>query len=108
MPYPTSLDNLSTNIQGTDPRTAPDHAGAHNAERTAINAIEAELGLQPKGTYVSVRARLDAIQAATAGVYTVTNVTTDRSYNANSYTFDEIADVLGTLIADLKAKAIIS
>lgn len=35
--------------------------------------------------------------------YTPTNVTTDRSYDANSTTIDEIADVLGTLIADLQS-----
>jgi hypothetical protein len=39
--------------------------------------------------------------------YTTTNVTTDRSYDANATTLDEIADVLGTLIADLKAKSIL-
>lgn len=31
------------------------------------------------------------------------NVTTDRAFDANSTTTDELADVLGTLIADLKA-----
>lgn len=30
-----------------------------------------------------------------------TNVTVDRGFNANSTTVDELADVLGTLIADL-------
>ena len=36
------------------------------------------------------------------GSYTPTNVSTDRSYDANSTTVDELADVLGTLITDLK------
>ena len=35
--------------------------------------------------------------------YSPTNVTTDRAFDANSTTIDEIADVLGTLILDLKA-----
>lgn len=39
--------------------------------------------------------------------YTVTNVTTDRSYDANATTLDEIADCLGTLIQDLQAKSIL-
>jgi len=39
--------------------------------------------------------------------YTPTNVTTDRSYDANATTIDEIADVLGTLIADLQTTGII-
>lgn len=40
---------------------------------------------------------------ARASAYTPTNVTTDRSYDANATTLDELADVVGTLIADLQA-----
>jgi hypothetical protein len=40
--------------------------------------------------------------------YTPTNVTTDRSYDANSTTTDELADVLGTLIGDLQARSLIN
>ncbi len=40
---------------------------------------------------------------AQAPAYTVTNVTTDRTYDANFSSVNEIADVLGTLIADLQA-----
>ncbi len=43
--------------------------------------------------------------AATYG--TITNVITDRSYDANATTIDELADVLGTLIADLRTKGVI-
>lgn len=39
--------------------------------------------------------------------YTVSNVTTDRTYDANATTIDEISDVLGTLITDLKNIGII-
>ena len=39
--------------------------------------------------------------------YAVSNVTTDRTYNANATTLDEIADVLGTLIADLRTKGLV-
>lgn len=42
-----------------------------------------------------------------AAAYTPTNVTTDRSYDADSTTLDEIADVLGTLIADLQTIGLI-
>jgi hypothetical protein len=38
-----------------------------------------------------------------AEIYTPTNVSTDRAYDANATTLDELADVLGTLIADLQA-----
>lgn len=40
--------------------------------------------------------------------YTVLNVTTDRSYDANATSLDELADVLGTLIADLRAKDMVA
>lgn len=38
-----------------------------------------------------------------ATTYTATNVTTDRSYDANATSIDELADVLGTLISDLRS-----
>lgn len=43
-----------------------------------------------------------------SAAYTPTNVTTDRSYDANSTTLDEVADVLGTLIGDLQAYGLIA
>lgn len=39
--------------------------------------------------------------------YTVTNVTTTRTFDANSTSIDELADVLGTLIQDLKDLGIV-
>lgn len=42
-----------------------------------------------------------------AGTYTTANVTTDRSFDANATTLDELADVLGTLIEDLKTWGIL-
>jgi hypothetical protein len=41
--------------------------------------------------------------AAQAAAYTPTNVVTDRSYDANATSVAELADVLGTLIADLQS-----
>lgn len=38
----------------------------------------------------------------TRGTYTVTNVTPDRAYDADATSDAEVADVLGTLIADLR------
>ena len=51
----------------------------------------------------------DAIQVVDedAADYTMTNVTTDRTLNANSTSLDELADVLGTLIADLQTVGVI-
>jgi hypothetical protein len=45
--------------------------------------------------------------AAQSAAYTPTNVTPDRSYDANATTIDELADVLGSLIADLQATGLI-
>jgi methionine synthase II (cobalamin-independent) len=45
---------------------------------------------------------------AQGSAYTVTNGLADRSYNANATTVDELADVIGTMIADLKAKGILT
>jgi hypothetical protein len=47
------------------------------------------------------------INLDTSPAYTPTNVTTDRSYDANATTLDELADVVGTLIADLQARALL-
>lgn len=49
----------------------------------------------------------DVIKLFKSSAYTITNVTTDRSYDANSTTLDEIADVLGTLIGDLQTTGLI-
>ena len=45
---------------------------------------------------------------ADTAAYTITNALTDRSYDANATTVDELADVLATLIADLKTKGVLS
>jgi hypothetical protein len=43
-----------------------------------------------------------------APAYTVTNAATDRSYDADATSLEELADVLGSLIADLKLTNIIA
>lgn len=44
---------------------------------------------------------------ATGETYTATNVTVTRTFDANATSIDEIADVLGTLLQDLRAAGII-
>lgn len=44
----------------------------------------------------------------TGQTYNVTNVTTDRDYDANASTVGELADVLGTLVTDLQNIGILS
>jgi len=55
--------------------------------------------LQHEGTTIGFFSTAPAVRAA---AYTPTNVTPDRAYDADATTLDEIADVLGTLIADLQ------
>lgn len=50
---------------------------------------------------------LGAAATVRSAAYTPTNVTPDRGYDANATSIDEIADVLGTLIADLQEKGLI-
>ena len=59
--YPGALDAF-TNPVGTDTQAAVDHAAQHTNANDAIEAIEAELGLDPAGTYATVKARLDDIE----------------------------------------------
>ena len=40
--------------------------------------------------------------------YTPTNVSTDRAYDANATSVDELADILGTLIADLQTLGLVA
>lgn len=42
-----------------------------------------------------------------SGAYTETNVTEDRAFDANATTVDELADILGTLIKDLRSRGIV-
>lgn len=40
-------------------------------------------------------------RAGNGNTFTITNLTTDRTYDANSTTVAELADIIGTLITDL-------
>lgn len=45
---------------------------------------------------------------ATPQTYTASNVTTDRSFDADTVAIAELADIVGTLIADLRARKIVA
>jgi len=51
---------------------------------------------------------MDNTTESATQIYTPTNVVTDRSFNADGTTTAELADVLGTLIADLQDKGLLS
>jgi len=50
---------------------------------------------------------LNLLLAGSGQTYTMTNVTPDRALDANATSLDEVSDVLGTLIADLKIAGVI-
>jgi hypothetical protein len=112
--YPGSLDNFATN-RADATTMATTHKDDHNNANDAINKIEAELGTSPSGSSATVAARFAVIQdtsdaytisghsvdrALTAASWNAANANTDRSYDANSYTMDELADVLASLSTD--------
>lgn len=75
--YPAALDSFTnpTSTDTLDSATVP-HATQHANANDAIESIEAELGVLPKGGYATVRARLDAL-GPTNGVYTAPLETTN-------------------------------
>lgn len=104
--YPTILDVFPVNR--TDATTmATTHAADHNNENDAINKIEAELGINPKGSYASVAERL-SIVAQNTRVASYTLVLTDANKvvemnvaSANNLTIppnSSVAFPIGTVI----------
>jgi hypothetical protein len=66
--------------------------------------VEIEGALDHDGATIGFYGVAPVVRSAS---YAPTNVTTDRSYDADATTVDELADVLGTLIADLQLTGII-
>lgn len=50
---------------------------------------------------------MNLLLAGSGQTYTITNVTTDRVLDADATSIDELADALGTLVADLKTAGVI-
>jgi hypothetical protein len=100
-----AIDELATEKANASDLTAHtgDTTDAHDASAISI----ADVGTYYTGT--DVEAALQEIGAGGIGGgaalsgYTVSNVTTDKTYDANSTTIDELADVLGTVIDELEA-----
>lgn len=67
--YPNGLDNFTnpTSEDKLDSATVP-HSAQHTNANDAIEAIQAELGTNPKGESASVGARLTAIETSVAGI----------------------------------------
>lgn len=74
--YPGGLDNFTNPnaADALDSTTVPHHLQHTNAN-DAIENIEAELGVNPKGVKASVKARLDAVDTSIATISLVTGPT---------------------------------
>jgi hypothetical protein len=67
--YPAGIDNFTnpTSTDKLDSATVP-HATQHANANDAIEAIESELGTNPKGASVSVKERLVAIETSVTNI----------------------------------------
>lgn len=89
--YPSALDALTNPSAGDtlDSATVP-HASQHTNINDAMEAVQGELGLLPKGNYTSVRNRLDSTtgQFVTVGATPValSSATGNQSIFAKSFT----------------------
>lgn len=74
--------------------------GSANWAMTATDTLT--LIQKADGKWYELSRKIDSAQT-----YTVTNVVTDRSYDADSVAVAELADIVGTLIVDLRARGIV-
>ena len=94
-----------TNRYGLLVTTNPSGGTLNYAARfTGATGVRIDGLLEHTGTLLGFYGVTPVVQAA---AYTPTNVSTDRAYDANATSVDELADVLGTLIADLQAVGLI-
>jgi hypothetical protein len=104
--YPGALDSFATNRTDATVMTGT-HPADHNNENDAINKIEAELGVNPSGASATVVARLNIIHPPSPAAYTISNPVVRRTVDVSAYTMDQLAALIGTLIADLQARGIV-
>lgn len=93
---PTSTTSLTVRAQGT---------GTNNTLLVEDSAGTARFTVRDDGGYAFAGGTVGVAQT---GYTTFTNLTTDRTCDANATTVEELADILGTLIVDLKTKGIIA
>lgn len=93
---PTSTTSLTVRGQGTS---------TNNTLLVENSAGTARFTVRDDGGYAFAGGTVGAAQT---GYTTFTNLTTDRTCDANATTVEELADILGTLIVDLKTKGIIA
>lgn len=82
--------------------------GTVSAEKAAMYAADITSNNAAMHFKTELGQVIKLYQTNAGSAYSTSNVTTDRTYDANSTTLDELADILGTLIADLKLTGLIS
>ena len=88
--YPGTLDAFTT--IASDKKTSDSvggrtHRDMHNDLGDAVEAVQAELGTDPAGTFSTVKARLDALVAYAAKTSAYTATVADHTLNVTSGTF---------------------
>jgi len=110
-------DSVEFNFDGVSPLKAGVTLGVrmYNAVNDAAVSAPEDGSIYYDTTNNLFRSRLSGAwgsiittHSAQTGYTTFSNLSTDRTLDADSTTIDEVADVLGTLIEDLKTKGIIS
>ena len=88
--YPGGLDSFDTiasDKKTSDAVGGRTHRQMHNDLGDAIEAVQAELGTDPAGSYATVKARLDALVAYAAKTSAYTATVADHTLNVTSGTF---------------------
>jgi Pectate lyase superfamily protein len=120
--------DASSNNQTISLPTAVDNTGRQFVFKK-VDASSNTVTIDPNGTEtidgattLVLRSRYDSVWITSTGsswivlarrlggaqqTYSVSGVTTDRAFNANATSTDELADVLGTLISDLRARGLV-
>lgn len=107
--YPSNLDNFTnpTSSDTLDSASVP-HATQHANANDAIEAIEAELGTNPKGSSATVKARLDSLDTTVAAkaslaspTFTGTPASTTAAADTNTTQIATTAFVVGQGYAKL-------
>ena len=91
------------------------HTGTAGYTALRINATETATGSGAKNLIDAQVGGVSKFKVDNTGkitsplsqTYAITNVTTDRAYDANATTLDEVADTLGTLIEDLRSLGLV-
>jgi hypothetical protein len=79
--------------------------------QTDLDALELEIGANPSGAFADLVARLNAFQGMSGAIdtgWSVANYTSDKGLDQDSYSMNELADILCTLTAALIARGVIS